>query len=372
MNLTAKIKLRPIPEQHALLLKTLETANTACNDISRQVWETETFGQFSIHRLVYHDIRARYPLSAQMVVRAIAKVADAYKASKKVRREFGKRGAFPYDNRSLSFKTAEQTVSIWTLEGRQRMSYLCGNRQRELLEGKRGEADLCYIDGEFYLFVACEIETPESEDVTEFLGIDLGVKNVAVDSDGNVYSSGHLNGLRRRYAKLRARLQSKGTKSAKRLLKKRRRKEHRFGHDVNHCISKEIVERAKDTGRGIALEDLQGIRDRVTVRKAQRRQHHSWSFHDLRQKIAYKARLVGVPVVAVDPRNTSRTCPVCGCVDKRNRPNQSTFSCVRCSFSGLADHIAAHNIASRAAVNQPDVARLPLQAASAAVTSPLL
>jgi putative transposase len=356
MKLTAKIKLYPTPEQHGLLLKTLEAANAACNDISQQAWNSETFGQFSLHKVVYHDIRHRYPLAAQMVVRAVGKVADAYKRDRKTRRTFVLHGAFPYDDHILSFKTDEQTVSIWTLEGRQRIGYRCGERQCELLEGERGEADLCYLNGKFYLFVACEVETPEPEDVNGFLGVDTGVANIATDSDGNNYSSAHLNGLRHRHARLRAKLQQKGTKSSRRLLKRRHRKEARFARDVNHCISKQLVQRAKDTGRGIAVEDLTGIRNRVTVRKAHRRQLHSWAFHDLRQKIEYKARLAGVPVVAVDPRNTSRTCPVCGCVDKRNRPQQAVFSCVTCGFSGHADHIAAVNIGRRAVVvNQPNV-----------------
>lgn len=353
MKLTAKIKLQPTPDQYDTLLNTLETANAACNDISRQAWETEIFRQFDLHKLVYGDIRARYGLSAQMTVRAIAKVAYAYKLDRKTRRTFQPRGAFPYDNRMLSFKTDEQTVSIWTLEGRQYIAYLCGDRQRELLEGDRGEADLCYVDGAFYLFVACDVETPEPADVDGYLGVDTGVTNIATDSDGNNYSSAQLNGLRHRRARLRARLQQKGTKSAKRLLKKRRRTEQRFARDVNHRLSQQLVQRAKDTGRGLALEDLTGIRDRVTARKAHRRQLHSWAFRDLRAKIEYKAALAGVPVVAVDPRYTSQTCPECGHISKANRPNQNTFSCMACGCSGFADHIAARNIASRAAVNQP-------------------
>ncbi len=190
------------------------------------------------------------------------------------------------------------------------------------------------------------------------------MKNIATDSDGNSYSGAKVNGIRNRYARLRSKLQAKGTKSAKRLLKKRSRKESRFAKDVNHRISKELVQRAKDTGRGIALENLKGIRERVTVRKAQRRQHHSWSFYDLRQKIEYKAAIAGVPVVLIDPRNTSRTCPVCGCVDKRNRPSQSVFSCIQCGFSGHADTIAAGNIARRAAVNQPNAGRDEVKAGS--------
>lgn len=104
---------------------------------------------------------------------------------------------------------------------------------------------------------------------------------------------------------------------------------------------------------GIALEELSGIRERTVVRKSQRRQHSSWSFADLRAKITYKAQLAGLPIIAVDPRNTSRTCPECGCVDKKNRLTQSKFSCVSCGFSGLADTIAAGIIARRVAVSLP-------------------
>jgi len=138
-------------------------------------------------------------------------------------------------------------------------------------------------------------------------------------------------------------------------LKKRRRKESRFARDVNHRISKKLVAKAKDTGCGIALEDLKGIRKRITVRRPQRRIQHSWAFSQLRLFVEYKAKLAGVRVVLVDPRNTSQTCPVCGCVDKANRPSQSLFSCVSCAFSGHADRIAAENI-RRAAVNRPYVA----------------
>ncbi|MEW6505241.1 MAG: transposase [Chloroflexota bacterium] len=353
MKLTAKVKLLPAPEQAELLRQTLEIANAACNYISEQAWERKTFRQFPLHKLTYHAVREKFPLTAQVVVRCISKVADAYKANRKAKRVFNPHGAIAFDSRILSCNLEKSEVSIWTVGGRQKIPFVCGERQRELLAGQRGESDLTCIDGQFYLFAACDVETPAPDDVSEFLGVDLGVNNIATDSDGNNYSGAHVNGLRHRHARIRSRLQSKGTESAKRLLRKRRRKESRFAKDVNHRIAKELVLRAKDTGRGIALENLQGIRERVTVRKAQRRQHHSWAFYDLRQKIQYKAAAAaGVPVVLVDPRNTSRTCPVCGCVDKRNRPSQRVFSCISCNFSGFADAVAAENI-RRAAVNQP-------------------
>lgn len=356
MQLTAKVKLLPTPEQADALRRTLEVANAACDHISARAWQDRTFRQFSLHKLVYYDVRERFDLSSQMTVRCISKVADAYKLDRKTQRVFRERGAIAYDSRILSWKQDEQTVSIWTMDGRQTISFTCGDRQRELLQHQQGESDLALIDGVFYLLATCEVESPEQFEAEGALGVDLGIVSIATDSDGEVYSGAQINGLRKRHAKLRARLQRKGTKSAKRLLKKRKRKERRFAQAVNHVISKRIVEKAEGTGRAIGLEDLSGIRERTTVRKSQRRRHHSWSFHDLRQKIEYKAAWAGVPVIPVDPKNTSRTCPVCGCVDKRNRPDQSTFSCVQCGFSGHADTIAAVNIGRRAVVNQPDAA----------------
>jgi IS605 OrfB family transposase len=137
-----------------------------------------------------------------------------------------------------------------------------------------------------------------------------------------------------------------------------------MARDTNHRISKRIVEKAQRTKSGIALEELRGIRGRVRARRSQRSTLHSWSFHQLRQFVVYKAALAGVPMVFVDPRNTSRTCPKCGCVDKRNRPNRDRFRCVSCSFAGEADSIAATNICSRAHVMVPHAAGSTAQAAS--------
>lgn len=355
MKLTAKVKLQPTPEQYNALLKTMGEANRACDAISKIAWEDQTFRQFGIHKLAYKQIREQTGLSAQVVVRCIAKVADAYKVGKKKQRSFDKRGAIPYDSRILSWKLEPQEVSIWTVEGRQKIPYVCGERQFELLKSQRGESDLCLIYGQFYLFTTCDVETPPPSEVKEFLGVDLGIKNIAVDSDGERFAGDQVNGLRKRHAKLRGRLQSKGTESAHKLMNKRRRKETRFASDVNHCIAKRLVGKAKDTERGISLEKLKGIRDRVTVRRSQRRQHHAWSFHDLQQKILYKATLLGIPVQFVNPKNTSRECPSCGHIDKANRKTQATFKCIQCGFCGHADHIAATNISRRAVVNQPYV-----------------
>ncbi|WP_205743392.1 RNA-guided endonuclease TnpB family protein [Geobacter sp. FeAm09] len=139
--------------------------------------------------------------------------------------------------------------------------------------------------------------------------------------------------------------------------RKRGNKESRFARDVNHCISKSIVARAQGTGKGIALEDLTHIRSRITARRSQRATLHSWSFGQLRAFIMYKAEVLGIPVSLVDPRNTSRECPTCGHTAKENRKSQSKFLCTSCGHAGVADVIAAGNIARRAEVSRPNVAK---------------
>lgn len=353
MKLTAKVKLQPTEAQADSLKRTLEVANAACDWISQRAWETKTFGQFTIHKLVYNDVRRLFDLTAQIVVRCIAKVTDAYKLDRKTQRTFKPLGSIPYDARILTWKMDKNEVSIWTVDGRQKMNFVAGDHHKAMLAHQRGESDLCLIDGKFYLFTTCDIDEPTPKDVDEFLGVDMGVANIAVDSDKTVHQGKTIKSVRYRQRQLRRKLQAKGTQAARRRLKKLSGKEHRFATWTNHNISKTIVEKAKDTDRGIAIEDLTYIRDRVTVRKAQRATLSSWSFFQLRSFIEYKAQKVGVKVVAVDPRNTSRTCPCCGHIDKANRKTQSNFSCIQCGYSGLADYIAAVNISRRAVVNRP-------------------
>jgi putative transposase len=355
MKLIAQVKLRPAPEQAGHLRQTFETTNTAANAVSNYAWETKTFRQYDLHHALYYDIRQQFNLAAQVVVRLLAKVADAYKLDRKIKRTFKPHGSITYDKRILSWNLADQTVSIWTVVGRQTIPFVTGEYHLALLASMQGEADLVYRRGQFYLYQTCDVDEPPTDDVEEFLGIDLGIANIAADSDGHTYSGKTIKNVRYRHRRLRQKLQRKGTKSAKRRLRTLSGKEQRFAKDVNHTISKKIVAAAKDTGRGIALEDLSGIRDRVRLRRSQRATLHNWSFYQLRLFVEYKAHRAGVPVIAVDPRNTSRTCPACGSVDKCNRPSQAVFSCIQCGFSGHADYIAAGNIARRAAVNPPYV-----------------
>lgn len=355
MKLIAQIKLLPSTEQFNYLKKTLESANAACNYASEQGWQYRTFGQYALHKLCYRSVREKFCLCADATVRVFSKVSDAYKLDKHTQRIFKPMGAFPFNDRLVSYKLNKGIISIWTMNGRQKMPFVCGEHQAKLLEGLRGECDLVFREDSFYLFQCCDVEESPLGEISDFLGVDLGITNIAVDSKGTIYQGNIIKSVRHRNKSLRSKLQKKGTKSAKRLLKKRSRKESRFVTDVNHCISKRVVKTAHDTGCGIALEELTHIRSRVKARRSQRAALHSWSFAKLRLFIEYKAALAGVPVVFIDPHNTSRTCPECGFVSKSNRPNQSIFSCQSCGFAGLADYIAAVNIRGRALVNVPNV-----------------
>jgi IS605 OrfB family transposase len=355
MRLTIQLKLLPTPDQADALTRTLQAANAACDHISQVAWNTRTFGQFPIHRLTYQAVRQTFQLAAQLTVRCIAKVADAYKLDRNSLRTFQSLGAVAYDNRILSFALPDSSASIWTLDKRQSIPFVCGERQRTLLAFQRGETDLAFVRGSWYLFATAEIEATAPIDVDDALGVDLGVTNIAVDSDGGVHSGKAIKNVRYRHRRLRNKLQRLGTLGSRRRLKMLAGQEARFAKHVNHVISKGIVAKAKRTKRAIAVEDLTHIRTRVRARRSQRATLHSWSFAQLQAFIAYKALGAGVPVHRVDPRNTSRTCPACGHIAKANRKTQSSFVCTSCGFAGLADVIAAENIRvlGRAAVNPP-------------------
>ncbi|MFF4416234.1 RNA-guided endonuclease InsQ/TnpB family protein [Streptosporangium sp. NPDC001559] len=355
MLVTEMLKLSPAAEQCEALLATMRACNAAATRAAEVAFAHHTANKIAVQKLIYAGLRAEFALPAQMAIRSIAKACEAYKRDKNIRPVFRELGAVAYDQRILTFK-GRDLISIATLNGRILVPVVYQGRWLGVSgTTMRGQADLIWRDGAFYLAVVIEVpEPPGGGEPDGWLGVDLGIVNLAADSTGTTHSGKAVRALRHRNRMLRRRLQKKGTKSAKRLLKARRRKEARFARDTNHVISKALVGKAKDTRMGIALEDLGGIRDRVTVTKAQRADHHSWAFHQLRTFVTYKAALAGVPVRLVDPRNTSRTCPECGHCAKRNRPHRDSFLCVACGFAGPADHIAAINIGRRAVSHAAD------------------
>jgi putative transposase len=312
MKLIAQIKLNPSPAQRAALLTTLEEANAACDAISAAAWHSRVFRRLPLQKLVYHDIKDSFRLGAQILVRCIAKVADAYKLDRKVQRTFQPHGAIAFDDRNLTWYTDKRAVSIWTLKGRQHIPCSAGDHQITLLNYRKGETDLVYHRGVFYLLAVCEMPELDEQKVDGVLGVDLGIANLATDSDSVYYSGQSVEHKRRWYTDLRSRLQQRGSLSAKRHLRTLAGKQGRFQKHTNHRIAKQLVAKAKDTKRAIALEDLSGIRQRTTVRKSQRARQSNWAFGQLRAFISYKARLVGVPICLVDPHHTSQRCSTCG------------------------------------------------------------
>lgn len=149
MKLTLKIKLLPTDEQKVLLLETIKEANAACNSISEAAFSQKLFNQYNLHKEVYHTHKASFNLSAQMVVRCISKVSDSYKLDRKKVRNFREYGSIAYDSRILTYRPNNE-VSIWTVNGRQKMSYVCHNEK--YIPYIKGESDLVYKKGKFFLF----------------------------------------------------------------------------------------------------------------------------------------------------------------------------------------------------------------------------
>ncbi len=369
MKLIARVKLNPTPEQYAALLATLREANAACTTISAIAWQAREFRRIPLQKRCYHQVKRSFRLGAQILIRCIAKVADAYKLDRTTRRTFKPHGAVAFDDRNLTWYPDRDAVSIWTVEGRQYIPYRLGDRQRALLAYRNGESDLVYHKGVFYLLAVCDVPEPDEQQIDGVLGVDVGIANLATDSDGERYSGRPIERKRRWYAKVRRRLQQRGSLSAKRHLRKLAGRQRRFQQDTNHCISKRLVQKAKDTQRAIALEDLTHIRTRTTVRKSERARHSNWAFAQMRQFISYKARLAGVPVEVVDPAYTSQRCSACGHTERRNRTGQAVFWCVACGYTAHADCNAARNI-SWAAVRPPIVSEAPPYGGVAPETSP--
>jgi IS605 OrfB family transposase len=381
-----KVRLLPTEAEAAALTATLTACNAAAAWLSRQVHSKRVRNKIDAQRLFYGELRQRFGLSAQLAIRVIGKVADAYSSqhTKIISGHFGPLGsqrrtrvmktpisirrdaAQPFDARCLSWRIPDNAeegraaVSIWTVRGRLRnVRLLVAPRDQALLKTHRiGESDLVQLDGKWFLYAAVDIpDVPPTDPVNGFVGVDLGIVNIATTSDGDRAAAARLNRYRRRQHRLRKRLQAKNTRSARRLLRKRRRKERRFAADINHRISKSIVAEAKRTGRGIAIEQLGGIRERVRFRKPQRAAVHWWAFDQLGRFLGYKARAAGVAFIHVNPAYTSQTCSACGYIDKRNRRSQSVFDCARCDFVGHADHNAANNIAMLGVVRWGEVMR---------------
>jgi putative transposase len=353
MKQTMLLKLVPTEDQHDALLETMHAFNAACDYVAAQAFEAKVANKFELQKMTYGELRTTYHLPAQLAIRCISKASDAYKRDKSIQPTFKPEGAVVYDERVMSFKGLTH-VSLLTLQGRVFVPFIIGHYQAARMDAIKGQADLIYRNGTFFLAVTLDVPEPQPSCNGDVLGVDLGIVNLATDSTGESFSGQAIEATRKRYHALRQRLQKRGTKSAKRHLKKLSGKQARFQRTTNHVISKRIVQKAKAHGQALAIEDLRHIRQRTQARlkKSERSRQSNWAFFQLRFFLSYKAALAGVPLHTVDPRNTSRTCSACGHCAKANRKSQAIFCCVNCGMTMNADHNAALNI-SRASVMVP-------------------
>jgi IS605 OrfB family transposase len=343
---TVVCKLAPTPAQRRDIDATLRAFAAGCELAAETARSIGSTNKVKVQAAGYKEIRKRFGLSANLAIRAIARACAALKVPARMHSGFAPT-SIDYDARIFAFHEWNWTFGVTLLSGRVKLATTLGERQRSLLKGRKPTAATLVKrkDGGYYLHVQLTDTAPEPKPASEFLGVDVGIANIATDSDGTNHSGKPVDDVRRKNNLQRQRLGRKNTKGAKKKLKRIAGKEARFRRHQNHVISKTIVETAKRTGRGIAHEDLKGIRGRIRARGGDARNRLSgWSFHQLFSFLAYKAEDAGVPVVQVDPKNTSRMCSVCGHVEKSNRRSQSEFRCKACGHDSHADVNAALNI----------------------------
>jgi putative transposase len=349
MKLVVQIKLLPDADQSAALLAYMRAFNSAATHAAKVGFEAGVYSQPSIHGRCYRELRDTFGVSSQTAVRAIGKAVECFARDKTVCPRFRPDGAVTYDQRNMGFKGVDK-VSLSTLTGREVIGMVYGEYQRERFDRIKGQCDLVYQGGKFYLLATADLPEAPPGDVKDFIGVDLGIVQIVTTDDGTTFSGAKIDNIRKRCARARTTYQRRNTRSARRRLRKMNGRQQWFQKDTNHILSKQLVAKALHEGKGIGLEDLTGIRTRTeaTVRHTQRSRHSNWSFAQLRLFVEYKARLAGVPVIPIDPRNTSRTCSVCGYCDKGNRKSQNHFVCLRCGHAANADQNGACNIRLRA------------------------
>jgi IS605 OrfB family transposase len=364
---TVVCKINPAPVAANALKDTVEKYALACDAILAVTIREKTSNKVKLHHACYREIRERFGLSANLTVRAIARVAWAVKAARckgRVVKKF-KPTSIDYDERIFSYRENEEVVSLSTTNGRVRVPLVLGQYQRDALRGKKPTAaKLVYRNREWYIHIVIEYDPGPRSNPSCAIGVDRGVYNIATTSTGKFYSGRKATHVREKFASRRKALQSLGTKGAKRALKRLSGRESRYIRDLNHRISKAIVAEAVRRNAVIKLEDLTGIRDRLKrLSRAWNRKVNAWAFRALETMIRYKAERAWVEVVSVPARDTSRECSKCGAVGENSRSG-AHFRCAVCGYRLAADLNAARTISGRhactemVAVNRPMVAGL--------------
>jgi len=368
--LTVSCKLRVSQSQATKLDATMNAFVQALNWVNQNTPQNVA-NAVKLQSLCYYETRTRFGLSSNLAQQVCRRVAGSRKVAKQKNRpvkEF-KRGFVTYDARIFSFRQRDWTVSLTTVDGRERFELAIGNYQRGMLAGSNPKAATLIKrkDGSYYIQICVEKKPSKQQDTGKVIGVDLGRTDIAHTSEGDNWNGQQVNRVRDHYSRLRAVLQrkaSKGTRSSRRrcreLLQRLSGRERRFQAWVNHRISTRIVETAKSLSACIAIEDLTGIRERTNQQprnKTERRRSNSWAFYQLRQFLEYKAIRSGVRVWVVPPAHTSQTCHKCLHIHPdlaQSYRNGKQFKCGHCGWEGDADFNGANVIALLGAVvNQP-------------------
>lgn len=327
---------------------------SACNQILAVAKEENCWNTTRLHHKVYKSSRESTGLKANHVCQAIRRVINQKKATKQIHKF--RPTSISLDARTFKYIEDKQQVGITLKNKRVNFDLKIGGYQIALLrEQTPTSATLSKTrQGDYYINVVVEVPTQPRNQTPKVLGVDVGLRDIASTNTGKSWDGKQLRETRVRFARVRASVQSKRTKSSKRLLKRLSGRERRFQKWVNHNISKQLVTEALEFGV-IAFEDLTGIRQTAKVRKSQKREHNSWAFYQLRLLTDYKANIAGINLVLVDPRYTSKTCNCCKVIGNRNG---KIFRCINklCGWIGDADHNGALNIANLGGVvvNQPE------------------
>lgn len=363
---TVKLKL-DIPAE--IIKPTIEAHTKAFNFVCQTGWNDSDSNGVSLHNKTYTNTRGYLP--SQLAVSARMKATEAIKAVKarikkkqKATCPQSKQSSIRYDARSYNVWFDQNELSLLTINGRIKVSVSVPEYSRQYLAWKRRSAELFIRRNKVFLNIVFSKDVSDPEATGKVVGIDRGIKKIAVTSENQFFGGGHIKKVSKRYEKIRSVLQFRGSKSAKRHLQKISKKENRFRTDTNHVVTKRIVE-SLDSGDVIALEKLTGIRQNMRLRKKQRKDLHKWNFFQFEQFLTYKANARGIGIEYVDARYTSQKCSVCGYVSRSNRQFQAIFKCKHCGFSLNADLNASRNIRQnyldaicppgRAAVNPPIV-----------------
>ena len=318
--------------------RTLQAFADACNHILEVAKQERVKNKTKLHHLTYYNVRAKTGLKANHVCQAIRRVVVALTNHKQVHQFKGK--SISLDARVFSYRETTQQVGITLINQKVWLPLNIGSYQLDLLKGKKPTSATLvkHRNGDYYIHIQVDLVTQPLNSPKHVIGVDLGQRDIAHTSTGKAWNGDQVKAVRDRYVRVRASLQPKGTKGAKRLLKRLAGKEKRFQRWVNHNISKQLVEEAKQLNAAIVFEDLTGIRQRAKVRKSQRRALHSWAHFQLKQFTTYKAAILGVTVSSVPALYTSQTHHLCLHIGERKGKE---FFCEHCQKHEDADSNAS-------------------------------